>query len=288
MPPLNPPIPPPPQPCSPRLPLPLPTVQTATAGSVSHWTYVQFTPSVPPFSHWSETLRATRGDPPRPPHCPLPTTSSVINPPTERLGLTPSAAHICGTKIDLIRHDRCRCENHPDPTRTFSFANEAAARAGTSRRPGDARRRMRGGGAPQPRRLPSLRSHVAISLQSAAASCAHGSASIRCVSAAQRGSLIQTSGIPPPRRRFARLSAAHHITSHQAFIISSAPTPAPRSYRLLTTGPVSEVSPVSERVRKKKKRGEKTPTQGHLRWIHPPPLEPVTEAPPLPSPILLR
>lgn len=97
--------------------------------------------------------------------------------------------------------------------------------------------------------LPSLCSHFAISLQSMAASSL----------AAQRAyaACLHPSGGLSSRRAVSLLRAAasrgfrRHITSNQPFIISSAATLAPRSYRLLTTGPVSTVSPVSERVKKK-------------------------------------
>lgn len=136
--------------------------------------------------------------------------------------------------------------------------------------------------------LPPLCSHFAISLQSMAASSL----------AAQRAyaACLHPSGGLSSRRAVSFLRAAalrgfrRHITSNQAFIISSTATPAPRSYRLLTTGPVSNVSPVLERVNKKmkiKKRKE-NPAQGHLGWIHPPPLELVTEPPPIPDPPPLR
>lgn len=105
-------------------------------------------------------------------------------------------------------------------------------------------------------------------------------------------------GVSQPDERYPSSNAAasrgfrRHITSNQAFIISSAATPAPRSYRLLTTGSVSTVSPASERLKKKmkikKKKKKKNPTQGHLRGIHPPPLELVTEPPPIPDPPPLR
>lgn len=131
--------------------------------------------------------------------------------------------------------------------------------------------------------LPSLWSHFAISLQSMEASSL----------AAQRAyaACLHPSGGLSSRRAVSLLPAAAfrsfrwHITSNQAFIISS----AARSYRLLTTGPVSTVSPVSERVKKKMKiKKKKKPTQGHLRWIHPPPLELVTKPPPIPDPPPLR
>lgn len=107
-------------------------------------------------------------------------------------------------------------------TRTFSFANDVIARTGTSRWPG-----MRAVGCR--RVFTSLaRSPPSVALLPFrhqppvnGSELSHGSASIRCVSTPQRGSLIQTSGIPPPRRCFARLSAAHHITSGVYYFISS-------------------------------------------------------------------
>lgn len=132
---------------------------------------------------------------------------------------------------------------------------------------------------------PSLCSHFAISLQSMAARFL----------AAQRAyaACLQPSRGLSSRRAVSLLRAAalrgfrRHITSDQAFIISSA-APAPRSYRLLTTSPVSTVSPVSERlkkkmkIKKKKKNPHKDTCAGFIthRWS----LSPN----PLPYPILLR
>lgn len=85
------------------VPLLLLTDQRGKSASMSHYTHVQLAIlSVICGATVQSLVRDAQVDQSRSPP------TSVINPPTESLGLIPSAAHICGMKIDFIRHDRCR------------------------------------------------------------------------------------------------------------------------------------------------------------------------------------
>lgn len=90
----------------------------------------------------------------------------------------------------------------------------------------------------------------------------------------QRGSLIQTSGIPPPPRA----RCGFRGTSHIYYFISSDSSSEVSGYLRRVLSPRCHQG-VGGRGRG---RGE---MQGHLRRIHPPPLELVTKTPPAPHPL---
>lgn len=141
----------------------------------------------------------------------------------------------------------------------------------------DAQRRSEDAHFPPRSRFPSFCSHFAIS-----------TSQWQQAFTAQRtyAACLHPAGVSHPDERYPSSAArslrlSRHITHllfhQQRFLL--------RSLRLLTTGPVSEVSPGRRGEEEEVVGGKKM--QGHLRRIHPPPLELVTETPPHPLPSLI-